>query len=328
MEPDSFEGKRVFAGNIKNVDGSDYLPFTGVAQGGIVDTPDGKWYAMLFEDYGAVGRIPVLIPMKWSDDGWPVMGNEGESVDRYNTMPVIDASVKNNQIVGYGVTVSDEFSNQHSRYQISAQESHNEEYMYYGSNMKLNWQWNHNPDNRLWSLTERKGWLRLKSGWLATSIHDARNTLTQRTFGPISIASTYIDVSEINDGDYAGIASYQNQYGFIGVVKESGKLYLVMRRAQAKDDAAGKEIARLNLLQDRVYLKVVCDFTDKRNIATFYYSLDGTKWVQLGDELKMAFDWPDFVGQRFALFYFSTLRIGGHADFDWFRIAADINATM
>jgi len=32
----------------------------GVVQGGIVDTPEGKWYAVLFQDHGAAGRIPVL----------------------------------------------------------------------------------------------------------------------------------------------------------------------------------------------------------------------------------------------------------------------------
>ncbi|MDE7027646.1 MAG: hypothetical protein K2O87_07000, partial [Duncaniella freteri] len=36
------------------------------------------------------------------------------------------------------------------------------EYGYNGSNLKLQWQWNHNPNNNLWSLTDRKGWLRLK----------------------------------------------------------------------------------------------------------------------------------------------------------------------
>ena len=37
----------------------------GVAQGGIVDTPDGRTYAMLFQDHGAVGRIPVLVEVEW-----------------------------------------------------------------------------------------------------------------------------------------------------------------------------------------------------------------------------------------------------------------------
>ena len=36
----------------------------GVAQGGLIDMPDGNWYAYLFRDYGAVGRIPYLVPVK------------------------------------------------------------------------------------------------------------------------------------------------------------------------------------------------------------------------------------------------------------------------
>ena len=47
----------------------------GVAQGGLVDTPDGDWYAMLFQDHDAVGRVPVLVPVRW-EDGWPVYGDE------------------------------------------------------------------------------------------------------------------------------------------------------------------------------------------------------------------------------------------------------------
>ena len=30
----------------------------GIAQGGLIDTPDGRWFAYLFRDYGSVGRIP------------------------------------------------------------------------------------------------------------------------------------------------------------------------------------------------------------------------------------------------------------------------------
>src|SRR4051794_14422885 len=43
----------------------------GVAQGGLINTPKGEWYSYLFRDYGAVGRIPYLVPVKW-EDGWPV----------------------------------------------------------------------------------------------------------------------------------------------------------------------------------------------------------------------------------------------------------------
>ena len=51
---------------------------SGVAQGGIVDTPDGKWYGMLFQDHGSVGRIPVLVPVTW-ENGWPMMGVNGKA---------------------------------------------------------------------------------------------------------------------------------------------------------------------------------------------------------------------------------------------------------
>lgn len=338
LEPGSFEGRLIFAGNIKNADGTDYLPFTGVAQGGIVDTPSGDWYAFLFQDYGAVGRIPVLIPMVWTDDGWPVLGNNGESVDRILPKPVAGKEVKS-------IVVSDEFDNGTERYLVSEKYSSSEitagmtlselrsataeqvavnEYGYNGSILKRNWQWNHNPNNNLWSLTDRTGWLRLKSGLIATSIRDARNTLTQRTFGPTCSAETLLDVSGMNDGDCAGLTSYQNQYGFVGVRQQDGKRTIVMCRAQQKDDAQGKDMESVALTGDKVWLRVDFDFLDKADKAYFYYSLDGTAWTQIGDSLQMAFDWPDFVGQRMGLFYYSTTQTGGCADFDYFHVGKDI----
>ena len=55
---------------------------------------------------------------------------------------------------------------------------------YNGSNLKLEWQWNHNPNNNNWSLTEREGYLRLTTGDVVSDFTQARNTFTQRTYGP------------------------------------------------------------------------------------------------------------------------------------------------
>lgn len=49
----------------------------GVAQGCLIDTPEGDWYAVLFQDNGAVGRSPWLVPVEW-EDGWPVLGENGK----------------------------------------------------------------------------------------------------------------------------------------------------------------------------------------------------------------------------------------------------------
>ncbi len=292
-----------------------------------MQTPEGDWYSIMFQDYHSVGRIPVLVPLVWGDDGWPVFGNEGKSVPQVLPVPVPGHEKKS-------IVESDEFDNTPVRNIYDEAKKNTEitagipadeleqrldsveenEFGYNGSNLKLVWQWNHNPNNNLWSLTERDGYLRLKSGLISKNIRTARNTLTQRTYGPTSGASTAIEVSHMRDGDVAGLAAFQNQYSFVGIKMEDGA-----------------EQERVELTQDRVYLKVNCDYRENKKSsqtwrmkdeAYFYYSLDGENWTQLGDALKMSYDWPDFMGYRFGLFYYSTLTRGGYVDFDYFHIAS------
>lgn len=104
LEAGSFEVKRVFAGEIEDENSNKPFQFTGIAQGGIVDTEAGDWYAFLFQDYGSIGRTPVMIPMVWGEDGWPVLGNNGTSVDLILPKPVQGQEKKM-------IVVSDEFVN-------------------------------------------------------------------------------------------------------------------------------------------------------------------------------------------------------------------------
>ena len=174
----------------------------GVAQGGLISTPKGVWFAYLFRDFGAVGRIPYLVPVKW-EDGWPVLGIDGRVPEMVN-LPA--SKTKKPDIVA-----SDDFKRKPGNILLP-----------------LVWQWNHNPDNRFWSLTKRPGFLRLINGRLDTSILLARNTLTQRTFGPESSGSTAIVISNMKDGDVAGLMLLQKKYGWVGVRADSGKKFIVM----------------------------------------------------------------------------------------------------
>lgn len=58
-------------------EGKVVLQDAGIAQGGLIDTVNGDWYAFLFGDRGSVGRIPYLVPVTW-EDGWPVFGLDGK----------------------------------------------------------------------------------------------------------------------------------------------------------------------------------------------------------------------------------------------------------
>ncbi|MFL5739765.1 MAG: glycoside hydrolase 43 family protein [Flavisolibacter sp.] len=264
----------------------------GVAQGGLIDTPDGKWYAYLFRDYGAVGRIPYLVPVHWVDD-WPVLGENGK-VPKTIDLPVSKGLIP-------GIVASDEFTRKKT-----------------DRALPLVWQWNHNPDHSLWSVHARKGYLRLRTGRVDSSFLLARNSLTQRTIGPVCVGSVSLDVSQMKEGDVAGLALLQKNYGLVGVRVEGDKKFIVMINA-----GTGKpvEATTIPLNQKIVFFTAQCDFTDKKDMASFSYSLDGKTWEVVGTPLKMIYTLPHFMGYRFALFYYATKNIGGYVDFDYFHIS-------
>lgn len=263
----------------------------GIAQGGLIDTPDGQWFAYLFRDYGAVGRIPYLVAVKW-EDGWPVLGTNGRASDTLN-LPVSKGLIP-------GIVSSDDFTRKKT-----------------DRALPLVWQWNHNPDNSLWSVTERKGFLRLKTGRIDTSFVLARNTLTQRTIGPVCSGSTALDVSNMKEGDFAGLALLQRKYGLIGVRSGNGTKTIVMVSA-----ASGRpvDVDSVPFTQKTIYFKAACDFRDKTDTANFFYSLDGHSWKKLGAMLKMEYTLPHFMGYRFGLFNYATEKTGGFVDVDYFHI--------
>ena len=78
-----------------------------------------------------------------------------------------------------------------------------------------------------------------------------------------------------------------------------------------------EEKSAIDLTQDIVYLRAVCDFTT--DAAFFSYSLDGRNWQQLGGGFPMVFSIEHFTGNRFALFNYATREAGGLVDIDWFH---------
>lgn len=267
----------------------------GVAQGGLIDTPQGDWYAMLFQDHGAVGRVPFLVPVKWEDD-WPVLGVNGK-VPMELPIPAGRGGLGN-------LVVSDEFERGPG-----------------DRPLPLAWQWNHNPDSRFWSLTARPGWLRLTTGRVDRDFVSARNTLTQRTFGPECAGTVRLDVRGLRDGDFAGLGLLQRHYGLVAVTRSGDQQAVVMIDA-ASDEPQERE--RVPFSGDVIYLRAECDFKDRADVGRFYYSLDGREWKPIGEVLRMRYTLPHFMGYRFALFHFATRTPGGHADFDYFRVGREL----
>lgn len=275
-------------------EGKVVLQDQGVAQGGLIEMPDGKWYAYLFQDYGAVGRIPFLVPVTW-EDGWPVLGIGGKVPATLN-LPA-------NKSLMPGIVNSDDFNRKPG-----------------DEALPLVWQWNHNPDNNLWSVTARPGFLRMHTGDRTDDFLSAKNTLTQRTVGPTCSAAIAIEVSNMKDGDFAGLSLLQKNYGLVGVRMEGNAKSLVMINATT---GVPQEVAKVGLKQQRIYLKASCDFTNKRDLAQFFYSTDGRNWNRIGNDLKMSYTIPHFMGYRFGLFNYAAKAAGGYVDFDYFHLTAN-----
>ncbi len=269
----------------------------GVAQGGVFETIDGDWYSMLFQDRGSVGRIPFLLPFKW-EEGWPVF--EGDVIDSADTEVITELDMLR----------TDDFNSQ---------------------KLNLHWQWNHNCDEGFWSLTERVGWLKLTNGKVSKNLSEAQNTLTQRTFGPSCSGKALIDISQMQEGDVAGLSAFQDQYGYVGVMVKEGLTKVVMAKAQQEPFEPGNmyyETGKPEIIEEsiaieqkEVYLRVDFDFSDMVDTAEFYYSLDGCEWIMIGKRLELSYRLTHFVGYRFALFNFATKEIGGSVFFDYLKIS-------
>ncbi|AIQ47404.1 glycoside hydrolase [Paenibacillus sp. FSL R7-0273] len=262
----------------------------GVVQGGIVDTPDNGWYAVLFQDHDAVGRIPCVLPVSWDKD-WPVIGVNGKVPRQFETgLPAAESKP---------LVISDEFD-------------------YETDKLALNWQWNHNPDNSLWSVTERPSFLRLRTGQPADSILTARNTLTQRTEGPACSADTVVELSGMQPGDRAGMTALQNEFGVIRITAAEQGQYTIDMCVNG-GDGLEKQLESVELTGKHVYLKIEFNFEDSIDEAAFFYSKDGIAWTQIGRTLHMKYTLDHFMGYRIGLFNYATRQSGGYADFGYFH---------
>jgi xylan 1,4-beta-xylosidase len=269
-------------------------------QGGMCDTPSGEWWCTIMSDHGSAGRMISLVPITWSE-GFPLIGLPGNLRKAPNTW--IKPNTGYNQKPAPAYVPDDNFN---------------------GGKMNPHWQWNHVPDDSKWSLTEKRGVLRLHS-LPATNFWTARNSLCQRPPGPESIMTVELNTAGLIDGDNSGLALLSTPYAGIGVVKSAEGTVLQMfggsaggRRRGATPPPSTSIVAMTNP-STHLWLRVHCNFdTDQ---AVFSWSADGKQFTSVGEPFTTIFQLTTFQGVRPALFNFNTSgQPGGYADFDNYTV--------
>ena len=278
-----------------------------IHQGALIEDTSGKWWTIMQEDLGALGRMPNLQPVTWTSDGWLKVGNNGKPYQSFVSTIAKPKAVGDNGVKRLPTT--DVFRT----YPLSPQ-----------------WEWNHYPDDSAWSLFERPGWLRLKAVGVTDKLPQVRNMLTQRIFAikdKYTNGTIRLDVSQLNDGDRAGICILQDPYAMIAAEKKEGKIQLLWKQDVVRDAGSqftpDEKTLAIDVPDGIVYLRASMKYEE--NKAKFFYSLDNKTWKQLGGETSQSFNLSVFVGARFGLFCQATKEEGGIADFDWFSTEEDFD---
>lgn len=265
-------------------------------QGGIVQAKDGTWWALLMQDFHSIGRTVCLMPMTW-EDGWPMVGLKGNLGRAPRTWFKPDT-----KLGCYGIGEEAQ--------PVCAPYNRNEDFN--GKKLGRVWQWNHNPDEKMWSL--KNGRLRIQSQ-SAEQLMWARNTLTQRVIGPKSIATVELYVKGMKDGDVAGLGNINVPCSWIGVVKDGKQLSLRCFEQMTNDTVT----VPVDIVNSKIWLRCIGEYDD--NQMQYAYSTDGENFQTLGRMMPLTYQLISFQGSRHALFAFNVKdNNGGYAEFDNFTV--------
>lgn len=254
----------------------------GPHQGALVDTPDGKWMFFHFQHNGAIGRVVHLEPVHWEND-WPVIGVDIDRNGIGEPVTVWQKPVKSTQITA--PDTDDDFSS---------------------PSLSLQWQFNHNPVDKAWSLTEFPGTLTLHA-LQAGSFRMAHNTLTQKVMGYVSEATLGMDISSLAEGQRCGLACMGKQNRMLGVRMLNGKKQLYLSN-DTIEDVLNETVG------EKVYLRVSIDIP--RQSFQYAYSTDNVKFIPCGSSFFIRFGY--WKGARIALYCYNTEQDAGVVHFSQF----------
>jgi beta-xylosidase len=265
----------------------------------LVETQTGEWWFIHFQAVGVAGRIVHLQPAVWKD-GWPVIGEDSDGDGCGN--PVLSYRKPN---VGKTYPVqepqtSDEFN---------------------APELGLQWQWHAIQQSDWYSLTAKRGMLRLYAVSRPSeggNLHFVGNQLLQKFPAPEFSAEVKLDVSALATGERAGLVVQGSKHSYIAVDKtENGNTLSVY---EGKHEVCGYPphvVSSTGISSGTVWLKVHISQDHK---CKYSYSTDGVVFNSVDHESEAK--QGTWIGAKIGLFCISPgVKSGkGYIDADYFRI--------
>lgn len=265
-------------------------------QGGLLQAPNGSWHFLTHHGKGSwEGRVVSLLPVYWTG-GWPIIGKVGSDTIGQMVWSALKPIQVKNKI---HIQTSDDFKK---------------------PKLNVQWEWNYQPRAGKWSLSERKGFLRLYATKpilpedLRRIMLRATNTITQRSMRTgSSVVTLKMDVSHLVNGQYAGLTHFSTEsISSIGVKMENGQRHLSFETAnRSGNNEAGKSV---DFKGKYVWLRSNWDLQGQNS---YFYSLDGKTFVSYGEKTQLT--WGSYRGDRIGIFNYNILEDAGYVDVDWFN---------
>ncbi|KAF7548777.1 hypothetical protein G7Z17_g6827 [Cylindrodendrum hubeiense] len=256
-------------------------------QGSLIQTPNNNWYFMSFTWAYPAGRMPVLAPIEWGSDGFPILStvDGGWSSSYPNPLP------EDGDVTPW--TGTDRFE---------------------GNELGVAWEWNHNPDETRFNVDNG---LTLFTTTVTEDLFNARNTLTRRGHGTYPVAIIAINLSQMTSGDRCGLAAFRDESASIGVERSGDSYEIVMREGMKlnkswETESLGRISATAAIYQDKIWLRGTMDFqASGTKKGSFSYSADGVTFTPMGSEFNLSSGWEFFPGYRWAIYNYATQALGG-----------------
>jgi alpha-N-arabinofuranosidase len=275
-------------------------PVTTTGHADLVETKDGKWYAVFLGcrpyegDYYNTGRETFMAPVTWKD-GWPVILEGNDEVQyRYPVpMPAITKTV-NNPFNG-NLIYRDEFDH---------------------PSLNPRWIFLRTPGKKWYSLSEKKGFLsmQLQPGTCAGKTNPS--FIAHRQQHLVCTATTSLSFDPLQEDEKAGLVIFQNEqhFYFIAVThgyspQPNGPTRMV-QLYKSTTDSTKMELLASQALPNTVKENIRLQIKAEKDQYSFYYTYATKPWQLLGEKQEGKFlstkAAGGFVGSVFALYATSS----------------------
>jgi beta-xylosidase len=266
----------------------------GPHQGAWVETASGENWFVHFQDRGAYGRIVHLEPMAWRN-GWPVIGRDDEGDGRGNPVLSYKKPAVGGVVESAVPQTTDTFDNRE---------------------LGLQWQWQANPRSDWWSLSVRRGWLRLSAQPMprdASNLWPVPSLLLQKLPAPVFTSTTLVSFDSLRVNERAGLIVMGLDYAYLAVRMTNAGAELAQMRVRDADRGGVEQGVTTRLTGSSVFLRVS---VSAGAVCRFAWSMDGVRFTDIGEPFPAREG--KWIGAKVGLFAVAPRDEArrGYADFD------------